>query len=172
MEHLPRNLTCRTQQHFKSSWAQLTALLMVSKSHVRVIWGAPALFFLFNWAAFSNFGMNNVRPSVNVQRYTKKQTQSLPHWQQWVLRVPRVQMVPKICPLISWKKYVRVLRVLWERDWFSISWTRAHPAWAISEHWIILEAQHASTPHYCGSNLTGTLHILMALFNTWETGVP
>lgn len=78
MKHLPRNLSCRSRQHFKSSWTQLTALLMISNSHVRVIWGDPALFCLFNWAAFSNFGMNNVRPSVNVQHYTKKQTQSLP----------------------------------------------------------------------------------------------
>lgn len=78
MKNLPRNLACRSWQHFKSLWMQLTALLMISKSHVRTIWGTPSLFFLFNWAAFSNFGMNNVRPSVNVQCYTKKQTQSLP----------------------------------------------------------------------------------------------
>lgn len=78
MKHLPRNLVCRSWQHFWCSWTQLTALLMTSKSHVRAIWGAQALFFLFNWAAYSNFGMNNVTPSVNVHCYTKKQTQSLP----------------------------------------------------------------------------------------------
>lgn len=51
---------------------------MISKRHVRAIWGAPALIFLFNWAVYSNFGMNNVTPSVNIQCYMKKQTQSLP----------------------------------------------------------------------------------------------
>lgn len=104
MKHLPRNLACRSWQHFKSSWMQLTALLMISKSHVRTIWGAPALFFLFNWAAFSNFGMNNVRPSVNFQYYTKKQTQSLPIDNNGCCAFHDYRWCPKYVPSSAEKK--------------------------------------------------------------------